>query len=464
MSAAGQVGMDIFLDKVPTRQENMLPYEILLSESQERMLVVVHKGKESVVKAIFDKWDLNAEEIGFVTETGRVRYFMNDEMVGDVPAESLVLGGGAPQNKREYKEPASVQEAKKFDPNQIQIPTNLHEVGVKLLSNPNIASKRWIYEQYDSMVGTVNMSTNGPSDAAIVNVKGTNKALAMTVDCNSRYVAADPEVGTLIAVSEAARNISVSGGIPSAITNCLNFGNPYNPECYWQFVGAIKGMTTACLKFSTPVTGGNVSFYNQTVSNGKEVPVFPTPTIGMIGILADKSNKMTLDFKEKGDLIFLIGEYNDDMASSEYLASYHGVKNTPAPYFDLDAEFQMQQAVQTLIKDKLINAAHDVSDGGLFVTLVEMSLPRGLGFDIVTDSEIRMDAFLFGEGQGRVVVSLSDETEESFIEFMVNSGVNITLLGHVTKGKLQIDEMPFGFIDDARDIYMNALGLKIEEN
>jgi phosphoribosylformylglycinamidine synthase len=464
MSAAGKVGMDIFLDKVPTRQENMLPYEILLSESQERMLVVVHKGKESVVKAIFDKWDLNAEEIGFVTETGRVRYFMNDEMVGDVPAESLVLGGGAPQNKREYKEPASFQEAKKFDPNQIQIPTNLHEVGVKLLSNPNIASKRWIYEQYDSMVGTVNMSTNGPSDAAIVNVKGTNKALAMTVDCNSRYVAADPEVGTLIAVSEAARNISVSGGIPSAITNCLNFGNPYNPECYWQFVGAIKGMTTACLKFSTPVTGGNVSFYNQTVSNGKEVPVFPTPTIGMIGILADKSNKMTLDFKEKGDLIFLIGEYNDDMASSEYLASYHGVKNTPAPYFDLDAEFQMQQAVQTLIKDKLINAAHDVSDGGLFVTLVEMSLPRGLGFDIVTDSEIRMDAFLFGEGQGRVVVSLSDETEESFIEFMVNSGVNITLLGHVTKGKLQIDEMPFGFIDDARDIYMNALGLKIEEN
>jgi phosphoribosylformylglycinamidine synthase len=229
-------------------------------------------------------------------------------------------------------------------------------------------------------------------------------------------------------------------------------------------VGAIKGMTTACLKFGTPVTGGNVSFYNQTVSNGKEVPVFPTPTIGMIGILADKTNKMTLDFKEKGDLIFLIGEYNDDIASSEYLATYHGVKNTPAPYFNLEEEFQMQQAVQTLIKDKLINAAHDVSDGGLFVTLVEMSLPRGLGFDIVTDSEIRMDAFLFGEGQGRVVVTLSDETEESFIEFMVSSGVNITLLGHVTKGKLQIDEMPFGFIDDARDIYMNALGLKIEEN
>ena len=464
MSAAGKVGMDIFLDKVPTRQENMLPYEILLSESQERMLVVVHKGKESVVKAIFDKWDLNAEEIGFVTETGRVRYFMNDEMVGDVPAESLVLGGGAPQNKREYKEPASFQEAKRFDPSKIEIPKNLYEVGFKLLSFPNIASKRWIYEQYDSMVGTVNMSTNAPSDAAIVNVKGTDKALAMTVDCNSRYVAADPEVGTMIAVSEAARNISVSGGIPSAITNCLNFGNPYNPECYWQFVGAIKGMTTACLKFGTPVTGGNVSFYNQTVSNGKEVPVFPTPTIGMIGILADKTNKMTLDFKEKGDLIFLIGEYNDDIASSEYLATYHGVKNTPAPYFNLEEEFQMQQAVQTLIKDKLINAAHDVSDGGLFVTLVEMSLPRGLGFDIVTDSEMRMDAFLFGEGQGRVVVTLSDETEESFIEFMVSSGVNITLLGHVTKGKLQIDEMPFGFIDDARDIYMNALGLKIEEN
>jgi phosphoribosylformylglycinamidine synthase len=462
MSAAGNVGMEIFLDRVPTRQENMLPYEILLSESQERMLVVVQKGKEQIVKDIFDKWDLHAEEIGHVTDTGRIRYFMNGELVGDVPAESLVLGGGAPQYKRDYTEPAYYQEFKKFDIAQVAEPQDLKAVADAMLGLPNIASKRWVYEQYDSMVGTRNMTTNRPSDAGVVNIKGTNKALAMTVDCNSRYVNADPEVGTMIAVSEAARNITCAGGNPSAITNCLNFGNPYNPESYWQFVGAIKGMSAACLKFETPVTGGNVSFYNQTVMNGKEVPVFPTPTIGMIGIVPDKEKVMTLDFKQKGDLIFLIGDYTEDIASSEYLATYHGVKASPAPYFDLEKEFQMQQAVKGLIAEGLVNAVHDISDGGLYVSLVEMSMPRGLGFDIVSDADIRLDAFLFGEGQGRVVVSVTEEQEEAFVEYMVATGVNMTLLGHVTKGKLQIDEQHYGFITEAKAIYDNALGAYLE--
>jgi phosphoribosylformylglycinamidine synthase len=306
------------------------------------------------------------------------------------------------------------------------------------------------------------MTTNRPSDAGVVNIKGTNKALAMTVDCNSRYVNADPEIGTMIAVSEAARNITCAGGNPSAITNCLNFGNPYNPESYWQFVGAIKGMSAACLKFETPVTGGNVSFYNQTVMNGKEVPVFPTPTIGMIGIVPDKDKVMTLDFKQKGDVIFLIGEYTEDISSSEYLATYHGVKASPAPYFDLEKEFQMQQAVKGLIADNHVNAVHDVADGGLYVTLIEMSMPRGLGFDIVSDADIRLDAFLFGEGQGRVVVTVTEENVEDFVEYMVATGVNITLLGHVTKGKLQIDEQHYGFIAEAKDIYDNALGAHLE--
>jgi phosphoribosylformylglycinamidine synthase len=312
------------------------------------------------------------------------------------------------------------------------------------------------------MVGTRNMTTNRPSDAGVVNIKGTKKALAMTVDCNSRYVNADPEIGTMIAVSEAARNITCAGGNPSAITNCLNFGNPYNPESYWQFVGAIKGMSAACLKFETPVTGGNVSFYNQTVMNGKEVPVFPTPTIGMIGIVPDKDKVMTLDFKQKGDVIFLIGDYTEDISSSEYLATYHGVKASPAPYFDLEKEFQMQQAVKGLIAENHVNAVHDVADGGLYVTLIEMSMPRGLGFDIVSDADIRLDAFLFGEGQGRVVVTVTEENVEDFVEYMVATGVNITLLGHVTKGKLQIDEQLYGFIAEAKDIYDNALGAHLE--
>jgi phosphoribosylformylglycinamidine synthase len=462
MSAAGNVGMEIYLDRVPTRQDHMLPYEILLSESQERMLVVVQKGKEQIVKDIFDKWDLHAEEIGHVTDTGRIRYYMNGELVGDVPAESLVLGGGAPQYKREYTEPAYYQEFKKFNISQVAEPSDLKAVADVMLGLPNIASKRWVYEQYDSMVGTRNMTTNRPSDAGVVNIKGTNKALAMTVDCNSRYVNADPEIGTMIAVSEAARNITCAGGHPSAITNCLNFGNPYNPESYWQFVGAIKGMSAACLKFETPVTGGNVSFYNQTSMNGVEVPVFPTPTIGMIGIVPDKEKVMTLDFKQKGDLIFLIGNYTEDIASSEYLATYHGIKASPAPYFDLESEYQMQQAVKGLIAEGLVNAVHDVADGGLYVTLVEMSMPRELGFDIVSDADIRLDAFLFGEGQGRVVVSVTEEQEEAFVEYMVASGVNMTLLGHVTKGKLQIDEQHFGFITEAKAIFDNALGAHLE--
>jgi len=462
MSAGGGVGMEIHLDRVPTRQQNMLPYEILLSESQERMLVVVQKGKEDVVKRIFDKWDLHAEEIGVVTDTGRIRYYMHGELVGDVPAESLVLGGGAPQYQREYKEPAYYQEYKKFDINSVPQPEDLKEVAMFLMQHPNIASKRWVYEQYDSMVGTKNMVTNRPSDAGVVNIKGTNKALAMTVDCNSRYVNADPEVGTMIAVSEAARNITCAGGNASAITNCLNFGNPYNPESYWQFVGAIKGMSTACLKFETPVTGGNVSFYNQSVIAGKEIPVFPTPTIGMIGVIENKDDLMTLDFKQKGDLIFLLGDIVEDIASSEYLYSYHKIQASPAPHFDLDKELELHQAIKGLITSKLINAAHDCSDGGLFVSLAEMSFPRGLGFDIVSDSEVREDAFLFGESQGRVVVTLPEDKEEDFIEYMIATGVNFTLLGHVTKGKFVVDDEHYGFCNELKDIFDNALAQKLE--
>ena len=461
MSAAGKVGMKINLDLVPTRQSDMKDWEILLSESQERMLVVVEKGKEDIVNGIFEKWDLNCAEIGVVTDDGMVEFSMGGEVVAHVDADSLVLGGGAPQYKRDYKEPAYYAEYQKFKMEDVKQPEDLKEVAHFLLTHPNIASKRWVYEQYDSMVGTANMSTNAPSDAGIVNIKGTNKALAMTVDCNSRYVHADPEVGCAIAVSEAARNIVCSGGEPSAITNCLNFGNPYNPESYWQFVGSVKGMTTACKKFETPVTGGNVSFYNQSVIDGKEVPVFPTPTIGMLGILNDKSKKMSLDFKQKGDLIFLIGNVTEDIASSEYLYSYHGVKASPAPYFNLDEEYEMQAAVKGLISDRLISAAHDCADGGLFVTLTEMGMPNGLGFDIVSDSEIREDAYLFGESQGRVVVTVDNTTEDEFLDYMIECGVPFTLIGHVTKGKMVVDDTHFGFINEAKQHFDNALEARL---
>jgi phosphoribosylformylglycinamidine synthase len=303
------------------------------------------------------------------------------------------------------------------------------------------------------------MSTNAPSDAGIYYIKGSNKAIALTVDCNARYVQNDPEIGAMIAVTEAARNIVCSGGEPSAITNCLNFGNPYNPEVYWQFVGAIKGMGAACRKLNTPVTGGNVSFYNQTVAeDGTAKPVFPTPTIGMLGVLKDKSLHMTLNFKYKGDLIYLLGESKNDINSSEYLANIVGVRLSPAPYFNIDEEIKLQHCLKALIKNNFINAAHDVSDGGLFIALAEMGMSGGLGFDIVSDAEVRKDAYLFGEAQGRVIVTVTEDDEDEFIDMVGDCGVPLTLLGHVTQGKMMVDGDHFGFVADAKRLYDNAIG------
>jgi phosphoribosylformylglycinamidine synthase len=462
MSAAGKHGMIIHLDKVPTRQKDMKDWEILLSESQERMLVVAEKGKEDIVNAIFDKWDLSCEQIGEVTPGDRVKYYMHGKLVGDLPCDDLVLGGGAPVYEREYTEPAYYQQYKKFDINNVEQPTDLVEVAKFLTVHQNIASKRWVYEQYDSMVGTINMSTNYPTDAGIVNLKGTDKALAMTVDCNARMVNADPEEGCAMAVAEAARNIVCSGGVPSAVTNCLNFGNPYNPEVYWQFVGAIKGMTKACKKFNTPVTGGNVSFYNQSAVDGTEVPVFPTPTIGMLGIVEDKKHITSLAFKGKSDLIYLLGKCENDISSSEYLASFHGVKESPAPNFDLDVEYELQQTIIKLIRAGVVESVHDIADGGLFITLLESAMYKNLGFDITSCCEVRVDALLFGEAPSRVVVSVCETTEGKFLDLLKNSHTPFMLLGHVIKGDIRIDDTSFGNIAEYKELYDNSLAEKLK--
>ena len=460
MSAKGEHGMYIDLDKVPTRQINMEPFEILLSESQERMLVVIEKGKEDVIRQIFDKWDLNCEQIGVVTDTGRLHFHRYGQLVADVPADDLVLGGGAPQYEREYREPAYFQEFKKFSIDSIpDVETGeIRTVAEHLLSHPNICSRRWVYEQYDSMVGTANRSTNAPSDAAVVSVKGTDKSIVITVDCNSRYVNADPEEGCAIAVAEAARNIICSGGEPLAITNCLNFGNPYVPEVYWQFVGAIKGMKKACERFNTPVTGGNVSFYNQSSDEG---PVFPTPTIGMLGLMENPDNRMTLGFREPGDLIYLMGKSKNDVGSSEYLYSYRNVKGSPAPVFDLEEEFTLQAVVKGIILEKLIVSAHDISDGGLFVTLAESAMAGQTGFTIQTDGSFRKDAFLFGESQSRVVVSVSPDKQAQFEGSLEKSGVSITRLGTVSDGGFVIDGETVLSVVEAKELYDNALGKKL---
>ena len=462
MSAAGEHGMIINLDKVPTRQANMKDWEILLSESQERMLVVVEKGKENIVKEIFDKWDLSCEEIGEVTKGDRVKYFMHGDLVADVPCADLVLGGGAPVYHREYSEPAYFKRFQQFDINNIEEPSDLVSVAKFLTSSPNIASKRFVYEQYDSMVGTANMSTNFPTDAGIVNLKDSKKALAMTVDCNARMVNANPEEGCAMAVAEAARNIVCSGGMPSAITNCLNFGNPYNPEVYWQFVGSIKGMAKSCKKFSTPVTGGNVSFYNQSAIDGVEVPVFPTPTIGMLGIVEDKENIMSLAFKNSDSLIYLIGESKNDISCSEYLASYHNFHESSTPPFDLDIEYELQQTTSNLIKDKLILSAHDVADGGLFIALLESSMYNDLGFSINTLDNIRKDAFLFGESPSRIVVSIELKNKDAFEKFMLSTNTAFNHLGNVTSGDIIIDNESFGNSEEYKNIYDTSISEKMK--
>jgi phosphoribosylformylglycinamidine synthase len=360
MSAKGNLGMKINLDKVPLREDRMSAYEIMLSESQERMLCVVKKGYEERVKKTFEKWDLHCEIIGEVSNNGKLTIEYQGEVKASLFPFDLVLGGGAPVYHREIKEPNYLKETKEFDFTSLPEPNNIQESFLKLFASPNIASKRWVYEQYDSMVRT-NTIVGPGSDAAVIYIKGTNKAIAMKTDCNARYVYLNPKEGTKIAVAEAARNIVCSGGMPLAITNCLNFGNPYKPEIYWQFANAIEGMREACNYFETPVTGGNVSFYNES----PEAAVYPTPTIGMLGLVENLKNVTTSYFKRDSDLIYILGEDEEEMGGSEYLKIFHGKVTGDPPQLNLQKEKLLQDSISSLINKQLINSAHDISEGGI---------------------------------------------------------------------------------------------------
>jgi phosphoribosylformylglycinamidine synthase len=308
------------------------------------------------------------------------------------------------------------------------------------------------------MVGTGNSSTNQPSDAAVVLVKETGKALAITTDCNSRYVYADPYKGAMIAVSEAARNIVCSGGVPLGVTNCLNFGNPYDPQVYYQFVHAIKGMGEACKKFDAPVTGGNVSFYNQH----PEGAVYPTPTIGMVGVLNKVEDKMTLGFKNDGDLIYLVGVSRNDINSSEYLHKYVGVEYSPAPYFDLDEEYAFQQVVLQLIANKQVQSVHDVSEGGLFISILESAFAGALGFEVAQqNSAIRSDAYWFGEAQSRAIVSVRKEDQSKFESHLDSTGIAHELLGAVKGKEVVVNGESWGTVDSWKSHYDDAITKKM---
>ena len=454
MSEKGEHGMNVFLDEVPLRQKDMKDWEILLSESQERMLIVLEKGNEAAVIKVFEKWDLNCVKIGEVTAGNTLNYFYKNEKVAEVPAPDLCLGGGAPIYDRSYTEPEYFKNLKNYNEIELKQPKDFLAITKQLIQLPNIASKKYVYEQYDSMVGIKNMSTNMPTDAALVRVPNTNKALAVTVDCNARFVYADPYIGAMIAVAEAARNIVCSGATPLAITNCLNFGNPYNENVYWQFVNAIKGMGEACTALNTPVTGGNVSFYNQSSDEG---PVYPTPTIGMVGLLNDKKQALGLSFKNENDLIYLLGNNVNDLNNSEYLVRLKNINNSKVPYFNLQEAINLNNMILKLNEANLLQSAHDISDGGLITCLLESSFYKNKGFEISNASNLKNEVFLFGEAQSRVVVSIEKEAQQQFEALLTEKNYPFLKIGKVTENEVYVNNENWEKIEAWEKLYNEAI-------
>ncbi|KAA3602805.1 MAG: phosphoribosylformylglycinamidine synthase subunit PurL [Calditrichaeota bacterium] len=456
MSAKGEVGMEIELALVPQRDGEMIPYEIMLSESQERMLVVAEKGKEDEVMDIFKKWDLNAVQIGTVTEDKNVTIRFHGEVIAKVPAWDLVLGGGAPVYERETRKPSYLEETQNFDLNSIPVPKDLNEVLKTLIASPNIASKEWIFEQYDSMVRTNTVVGPGEADAAVIRIKDTNKALAAKTDCNGRFVYLNPRRGGQIAVAESARNVVCSGGHPLAVTNCLNFGNPYKPEIYWQFTEAVTGMGEACRVFETPVTGGNVSFYNEN----QEGAVYPSPVIGMLGLVDKLEDITTMSFKNEGDVILLLGENKEEIGGSEYLKVIHGKVTGEIPELNLETESKLQKTLLQAIRNGWIESAHDIADGGLAVTLAESCLTGNLGAKVNFEAN-REDFALFGETQSLVVVSVKKDNLEEVEKFLKNETLAFSKIGEVIQNSLEINDSVSVKVQFLKELYKNSISQKV---
>lgn len=462
MSAKGKSGMKINLDKVPLREKGMTAYEIMLSESQERMLCCVKKGYEEKVKEVFNKWDLNCEIIGEVTNDGLLHIDYQGERKATIPSFELVLGGGAPIYIREQKEPEYLKETRNFDFNTLPEPQNLKDAFLKVFSSPNIVSKQWVYQQYDTMVRT-NTIVGPGYDSAVIYLKGTNKALAMKTDCNARYVYLNPKEGTKVAVAECARNIVCSGGVPLGVTNCLNFGNPYKPEIYWQFAQAILGMGEACRKFDTPVTGGNVSFYNES----PEAAVYPTPTIGMVGLVEDLNHITTSFFKDEGDIIFLLGEDKEEIGGSEYLKVIHNKVAGDCPQINLDKEKKLQEILLKLIRKGLIKSAHDISEGGIGVALAECCIinqGKMLGCEVEIPIKSRKDFSLFSESQSRIIITTSASNSPKLehelkleLEPEHSSRIKFTRLGTVGGSSLKIKNIFEITLTELSDIYYETI-------
>ena len=425
MASRGGTGIEIDLAKVPRRETGMIPYEVMLSESQERMLLIVRRGAEQQVMDIFHKWDLDAVIIGRVTGDGLMRVKDGDRVVAEIPARSLAEEG--PVYHRPMQRPAYLSETEGADLTRLPLPGKLDQILLDLLGSPNIASKQPIWQQYDHML-FCNTVVEPGSDAAVLRVQGTRKGLALSADGNGRYTYLDPYEGGKLAVAEAARNVVCAGARPLAITNCLNFGSPERPEVMWQFAEAVRGMADACRALGSPVTGGNVSFYNETLGTA----IFPTPIVGMVGLLDDISHATTQWFKAEGDVVFLLGETFEELGGSEYLKVIHNMEVGQAPRLDLERERGVQQACLAAIRAGIVSSAHDCADGGLAVTLAECCLAAPgarLGANLTLPGDMRPDALLFGESASRIVVSVRPEHAEELRAIARRHGASCAELG-----------------------------------
>ncbi|MFQ5585814.1 MAG: phosphoribosylformylglycinamidine synthase subunit PurL, partial [Thermodesulfobacteriota bacterium] len=439
---AGRSGNGIELDVslVPRREEGMTPYEVMLSESQERMLLVTRVGCEEAVSEIFRKWDLDAVVIGRVTDDGLVTLKEGDNVVASLPVTALT--DDAPSYDRPARRPSWQDEVQRLDMEDVDEPDDYNAVLLTLLSSPNICSRGWVYRQYDHMVRTDTVVLPG-GDASVVRIKGTEKAVAVTADCNSRYCYLDPFTGGAIAVAEAARNLVMVGARPLALTDCLNFGNPEKPEIMWQFKESIAGMGEACRALDIPVVSGNVSLYNETSGES----IYPTPTVGMVGLLDDVECYVTHTFKDDGDLILLIGSTDENLGGSEYLWVAHHLDRGEPPSLDLKREKGLHNFCLNAVKSGILKSAHDCSEGGLAVTVAECCMGNpdgGVGADIVFHpSDMRGDALLFGESQSRAVITVAEDNLDSLLSLAERSGVPATAIGRVGGDRLRIN----GLID-----------------
>ena len=462
MVRRGKSGIKLSTENIPTEIEGMSSRDVLVSETWGRILLCISPEKGDLIKEIVEKYELSYGVLGEVTEDKLFSLYENDKLLAELPVDYLGFGGKTPTYKPEFKLP-EIDKSKDIEVESVQEPDHYPATVRSLLESYNLVSKKWIQEQYSPELRSQDLSLRYPSDASLIEIEPKGKALAATMDCNPGYMTVDPYVGAQIAVAEAARNIVCAGATPLAVSDCLNFGNPKDPKAYGDFVASIKGIAKACEFFDVPVISGNVSFYNHRSKDGEILPITPSPIIGMVGVLNDSSMHTTLSFRHKGDMIFLIGKSRNDINGSEYIRKVYDINESIPPYYDAEEERQLQDIISKVINEKLVRSVHDVSNGGLFFTLLECAVPLEFGFDVTTDAEIRKDAFLFGESQSRVVVSVSAEKETAFIDYMIEQKHPFSILGHVTKGEIRIDDESYGYVADIKKTFESKMKNWVEE-